>query len=1026
MKNRLFKSLPGIALALLHLSSAAEDIDLFVNAQAAADAGPPNVLIIVDNTANWNQAFANEMAALANTLKGLPDDKFRIGLMFAVETGNPNNNVDGGYVRAAIRTMDGTTKPKYEALVKSFDKLNDKGNGGVSSLVMAEAYNYLSGKAPYAGNGKVKTDYAGNTYGTAESKAIYALTGNALGSMNSTRYVSPVTESCQKNFIIYLSNGPAGDNKTAIDTSNQLLKQAGGDATTISISPSGSQANPIDEWARYLKQSPLAVTTYTIDIDPVTNGQGPGWSAILKSMAGVSNGKYFAVSSGKGGADISDALLKSLSEIQAVNSVFSSVSLPISVNTQGTYLNQVYIGMFRPDSNDFPRWAGNLKQYKLGYINNQLQMLDADSASAINSQTGFITECARSFWTPTTADDYWSFRPQGDCLPPTGSSAGFYKNSNYPDGNIVEKGGQAYQLRRSTARNVKTCSPVFASCTSLTSFDTDNAAITEGLIGAASSTERAALINWARGQDLQDENNNGVKDGEMRPSAHGDVVHSHPVAINYGTDADPQIVVFYGANDGALRAINGNRSTAIGSVPAGGELWSFIAPESYGVLKRIRDNNVQVSTPNISGQPKPYAIDGPITAYQDTHQDTSRAWIFATMRRGGRAIYAFDVTDPASPSLKWKKGCPSNFPSSGAVDDSGCSTGMEGIGQTWAAAKPLKASGYGSGESPMLIIGGGYDPCEDADPNTCGDSTKGNKLYVLDADTGALLRTLDTQRPVVGDVIVAPDSGTGLAKHAYASDMGGNVYRINIGGNAPADWTITRIAALGCDTVTACSANRKFMFAPDVVQEEEGLYVLLLGSGDREKPLSHYASAYGVTNYFFMLKDKPGDDTWLTAEQPNCSGNAVICLNSLLAISGEDNPTQASVDEKKGWYLGMAEHEQVVTAAITLYGVVTFSTHQPAVTASGTCNSNLGTANVYNIAYTNAAPSVGTSRFQQVAGGGLPPSPKAGLVRLDDGQTVPFVIGATSSSPLEAGPGIPPSSSVTKQPKRRVYWYVEQ
>ena len=37
------------------------------------------------------------------------------------------------------------------------------------------------------------------------------------------------------------------------------------------------------------------------------------------------------------------------SEIQAVNSVFASVSLPVSVNTEGTFLNQVYIGMFRPD-----------------------------------------------------------------------------------------------------------------------------------------------------------------------------------------------------------------------------------------------------------------------------------------------------------------------------------------------------------------------------------------------------------------------------------------------------------------------------------------------------------------------------------------------------------------------------------------------------------------------------------------------------------------------------------------------------
>ena len=60
---------------------------------------------------------------------------------------------------------------------------------------------------------------------------------------------------------------------------------------------------------------------------------------------------------------------------------------------------------------------------------------------------------------------------------------------------------------------------------------------------------------------------------------HGDVVHSRPVAVNFGTAAAPNVVVFYGANDGWLRAVNGNRTDAIGSIPAGGELWSFMPPD---------------------------------------------------------------------------------------------------------------------------------------------------------------------------------------------------------------------------------------------------------------------------------------------------------------------------------------------------------------------------------------------------------------------------------------------------------------
>jgi type IV pilus assembly protein PilY1 len=46
------------------------------------------------------------------------------------------------------------------------------------------------------------------------------------------------------------------------------------------------------------------------------------------------------------------------------------------------------------------------------------------------------------------------------------------------------------------------------------------------------------------------------------------------------------------------------------------------------------------------------------------------------------------------------------------------------------------------------------------------------------------------------------------------------------------------------------------------------------------------------------------------------------------------------------------------------------------------------------------------------------------MVTLDDGTTVPFIIGANANSPLEGGaPPTPPSAS---QPKARVFWNIEQ
>jgi type IV pilus assembly protein PilY1 len=743
----------------------------------------------------------------------------------------------------------------------------------------------------------------------------------------------------------------------------------------------------------------------------------------LKSMASVSSGKYFDVSSSSLGATILKAMEDIFSEIQSVNSVFAAVSLPVSVNTQGTFRNQVYIGMFRPDVSANPRWDGNLKQYKLGYINNTLKLVDGDAESAINANTGFITECARSFWTPSTADTYWDFRPLGGCIGVSGSDA-----SNYPDGNIVDKGAQAYKLRSTTTRTVKTCSSNFASCTSLIDFNNSN--VSQTALGAASTAERDALISWARGINTQNEGSKGTS--VMRPSAHGDVVHSRPVAINFGTEIDPKVVVFYGGNDGVLRAVNGNRTSSIGSVPAGGELWAFIPPEFFSYIKRIRDNNIKIDFPNnnITSHtplPKPYAIDGAISAYKDA----TRTWIYATMRRGGRALYAFNV-DPSDPSdirLKWKKGCAS------LDNDDNCSSGFTGIGQTWSSPKAFTALGYESGGAslPLLLVGGGYDRCEDEDQNACTSSSKGKYVYVIDADTGELLNTLETDRGVAADIFLVPDENTGKIKHAYAADLGGNVYRINIGAAAPGDWSITKIASLGCDTA-GCTANRKFMFSPDVI-EDNGTYTLLIGSGDREKPLNSvtYPSTMSVANHFFMFRDKPTDAIWLSSEASNC-GSAVICKASLYPILDRSTPTSADLASKKGWYLGLKTEtrdgkvatEQVVTSAITVFDVVTFSTHISAIPVSGSCTSTLGNSAVYNINYKNAQSAKGANaaRSDQISGGGLPPSPVAGMVTLDDGSTVPFCIGCKPDSPLEGGD--PPGLSSSIQPKARVYWYIQK
>jgi type IV pilus assembly protein PilY1 len=124
-----------------------------------------------------------------------------------------------------------------------------------------------------------------------------------------------------------------------------------------------------------------------------------------------------------------------------------------------------------------------------------------------------------------------------------------------------------------------------------------------------------ALAKFMMGQDVNDENANG-NITEVRPSLHGDEIHSRPTPVDYGANG---VVVYYGSNDGMLRAINAS---------TGAELWAFVAPEFYTSntpFTRLMSDSPQISYPNMptgitpTPIPKDYYFDGNIGQYQRPH-----------------------------------------------------------------------------------------------------------------------------------------------------------------------------------------------------------------------------------------------------------------------------------------------------------------------------------------------------------------------------------------------------------------------
>ena len=99
----------------------------------------------------------------------------------------------------------------------------------------------------------------------------------------------------------------------------------------------------------------------------------------------------------------------------------------------------------------------------------------------------------------------------------------------------------------------------------------------------------------------------------------------------------------------------------------------------------------------------------------------------------------------------------------------------------------------------------------------------------------------------------------------------------------------------------------------------------------------------------------------------------------------------------------LRDHEQVVTSAITVFGTTTFSTHTPVDPGGRRLHVEpRHGAGLQHRLHERRQPENGTLvRNEIIVGGGLPPSPVAGMVTLDDGTTVPFLIGGEPDSPLE-------------------------
>jgi type IV pilus assembly protein PilY1 len=318
---------------------------------------------------------------------------------------------------------------------------------------------------------------------------------------------------------------------------------------------------------------------------------------------------------------------------------------------------------------------------------------------------------------------------------------------------------------------------------------------------------------------------------------------------------------------------------------------------------------------------------------------------------------------------------------------------------------------------------------EDLTPATpTGNIGKG--IYVLNARTGVVKSggnvvsgfwqtgvNATIADSIPSDISLITNTA-GQVYRGYVGDTAGNLWRLDIPNNNLANWKLNKFATLG--------PGKKFFYGPDVVHAG-GFDFILAGTGDREKPLVNTSS-----DSFFALNDVNWDPAVVPPSVTAMTTANLVLLGTTAGITSGSGgtcrgtaPNQVCSCEPPscmGWYRNLAAGEKVVNSPLTVAGVTYFSTNRPAPPAAGTCNVNLGEARAYGFTFFGGTPNKtqpdGTMG-QPLTGGGLPPSPVGGVVEIEPGKQVAFIIGAgDKGSSVEGGRITIPVAST----RRKVYW----
>ena len=812
------------------------------------------------------------------------------GVDFGLQVFNFNssqgNDDDGGRIIAGVREMSMSNRA---ALVTTINGLAANTWTPLCESLF-EAYRYFA-------DGPVLGGFKGGYLAPPADSSI----------INNNRYQSPM-RSCQKqSYIIVITDGEPTYDKD-YDT---LLESELGLNTSDRFD--NNYLPGVAQWMQTRDVNPNLlgqqhIVTYTIGFS-----QGADDAAeLLAETANRGGGQYYAASDALA---LQGSLQQIFSEILAINATFTAPAIAANSYDRTQTLDAIYYAMFSPS--DRPRWTGNLKKLR---INGDGRVMDQIDRSAINRE-GAIADTACTIWTSLNT-----------CT--RASSGG--------DGNEVLLGGALEATVAATDRRILTSPQSTAGALVTLNQNTLINAVGDestllGLIGAPEGEGITDYIDWLRGFDVDDDDENGDTTS-TRDDVIGDPLHSKPLALSYGEGGGTRVLM--GTNHGYLHMFHDLGESVT-------ESWAYYLPEMLPTLRELRLNAQ-------TGGHTVYGVDGAVSAWvMDADADGNierpddKVWAFFGLRRGGRAYFALDISDPDAPKKMWSV--------------SHTDPGMSELGQSWSEPVVTRVPGI---EAPVIIIAGGYDSNKDNAGIGTPDSM-GRAVFILDAESGDIVhRFTATESTTIGitrfpatdslatKVSIMDTDGDSVTDRFYAVDTGGNVWRFDLPDDDSSHWSVFHFAELGGDTL---SDDRRFFgevsVAPSSFERVEAITVeqngedqvittssetpfdaVLVGSGNRASPND------GVTqDYLFLLRDIHIRTQYYGAA--GVTPPPAIRLTDLFDATGAlpdeietaDSrlASQLTLSAAKGWYLPLRATEKALAAPTLISGVAYFTTFLP-------------------------------------------------------------------------------------------------